>query len=95
MIHQEANEEKDEAVAQERLVMLLPCPFCGGGAEIERKGSHRASMIVACMNCGYTVESGGVYGLTEAERMAWNCRSKKSQHNAKVEPTKGPSKDHE
>ena len=63
------------------LVMLLPCPLCRGGAEIERKGSHRASMIVTCTNCGCRVESGDVYGLTAPERMAWNRRSKISQHN--------------
>jgi hypothetical protein len=63
------------------LVMLLPSPLCRGGAEIERKGSHRASMIVTCTNCGCRVESGDVYGLTAPERMAWNRRSKISQHN--------------
>ena len=70
---------------KESIAALLPCPFCGGEAEIQRKGSHRASMIVTCTNCGCKVESGDVYGLTTPERMEWNRRSKISQHNAQVE----------
>ena len=31
---------------------LLPCPFCGGEAEIERMGTRRQSCQVACTNCG-------------------------------------------
>jgi predicted RNA-binding Zn-ribbon protein involved in translation (DUF1610 family) len=54
---------------------LSACPFCGGEAEIERKGTARASMIVACTDCGARVESGDVYGLTHPERYAWNRRA--------------------
>lgn len=53
---------------------LLGCPFCGGDATIERKGSARASMIIACTNCGGRMESGDVYGLTRPESWAWNRR---------------------
>lgn len=54
---------------------LKPCPFCGGEAEIERKGSIRASMIIACLDCGARVESGDVYGLTKPESYKWNTRT--------------------
>jgi predicted RNA-binding Zn-ribbon protein involved in translation (DUF1610 family) len=53
---------------------LLGCPLCGGEATIERKGSARASMIIACTNCGGRMESGDVYGLTKPESWAWNRR---------------------
>ena len=53
---------------------LLGCPFCGAEAEVERKGSAGASMIIACTNCGCRMESGDVYGLTEPSSWAWNRR---------------------
>ena len=53
---------------------LLGCPFCGGKAEIERKGSARQSMIIACTDCGGRMESGDVYGLTRPSQWAWNRR---------------------
>jgi predicted RNA-binding Zn-ribbon protein involved in translation (DUF1610 family) len=49
---------------------LLPCPFCGGEATIERKGSVRQSNIVACTECGCRLESGDVFN--PASR--WNSR---------------------
>lgn len=36
---------------------LLPCPFCGGEAEVERKGTARRSAIVFCEDCGARLES--------------------------------------
>lgn len=53
---------------------LLSCPFCGGEAEIKRKGSARASMVIACTDCGCLMESGDVYGLTAPKFWAWNIR---------------------
>jgi len=53
---------------------LLPCPFCGGQAEIERKGTHRQSMQYACTNCGARCEAGDVYGLTSPANYKWNNR---------------------
>lgn len=50
---------------------LLPCPFCGGTASIERRGSVRQSNIVACDNCGCRVESGDAFDPTRS----WNCRA--------------------
>lgn len=49
---------------------LSPCPFCGGAAEFERKGTARASTIVTCTNCGATLETGEVWSRGEA----WNTR---------------------
>jgi len=54
---------------------LLACPFCGKEAEIERPGTARASMIIACTNCGGRMESGDVVGLTPPEQYAWNVRA--------------------
>lgn len=54
---------------------LLPCPFCGGEAGIDRPGTMRASMKISCSNCGATVESGDVLGLTSPEAFAWNRRA--------------------
>ena len=57
---------------------LKPCPFCGGKSEIERRGSARVSLIILCKNCGCTVESGDVYGMTPVENYKWNARAKPS-----------------
>jgi hypothetical protein len=50
---------------------LLPCPFCGGGAVIEQKGTTRQSNIVACIECGCRLESGDVFDSTKS----WNIRA--------------------
>lgn len=51
---------------------LLPCPFCGGEAEIERMGTRRQSCQVACTNCGAHHE-----GPDEDEHSgdSWNRRA--------------------
>ena len=49
---------------------LKPCPFCGGKADVERMGTHRASMIISCTNCGCSLES----GETSLEKCNWNDR---------------------
>jgi len=36
---------------------LLPCPFCGGKADVERNGDRRQSAIVVCLDCGCRLES--------------------------------------
>lgn len=66
-----ANIDEVKAMNEE----LLNCPFCGGLAEIKRKGTARASMLVACTNCGCRMESGDVYGLTKPQVWAWNRRN--------------------
>lgn len=35
---------------------LKPCPFCGGKAEVERRGNSRVSCIVVCSDCGCRLE---------------------------------------
>ncbi len=50
---------------------LLPCPFCGGGAEFERMGTARQSCIVACQECGCRLETGEVSQCGQR----WNTRS--------------------
>lgn len=37
---------------------LLPCPFCGGKAEIERTGTRRFSTLYSCEDCGCSLETG-------------------------------------
>lgn len=54
---------------------LKPCPFCGGEAEIERHGTARQSMQIACQECGARVESGDISGLTQPQNLRWNRRA--------------------
>lgn len=54
---------------------LLPCPFCESAPEIERQGTARQSMIVACTNCGCRLESGDIVGMTLPENYKWNTRA--------------------
>jgi len=51
---------------------LLPCPFCGGKANIERIGTPRQSCLVACSNCGTFLET-GEQGMECGS--AWNSRA--------------------
>lgn len=55
---------------------LLPCPFCGGKAEFDRYGDHRASSIVACTNCGCRLESNET---GEHNGSSWNRRRTPSE----------------
>ena len=38
-------------------VKLLPCPFCGGEAEIEQVGDSRRSTTYACTDCSCILET--------------------------------------
>jgi predicted RNA-binding Zn-ribbon protein involved in translation (DUF1610 family) len=49
---------------------LLPCPFCGGEAEITRYGDNRKSTIVECTECGCRLENGEAF----RHGTAWNTR---------------------
>jgi hypothetical protein len=49
---------------------LLPCPFCGGKAEIERNGSAKQSCIIACEDCGCRLETGEIWSMGQR----WNTR---------------------
>ena len=57
----------NEMTADEK---LAPCPFCGGGAEIERVGDRNKSTIYACTQCSCRLETGEVAGHGED----WNRR---------------------
>jgi hypothetical protein len=61
---------------------LKPCPFCGSPAEIERKGTARASMCIVCTSCGCRVETGEVFGMTKPEHYRWNVRTAPDQQPA-------------
>jgi Lar family restriction alleviation protein len=50
---------------------LLPCPFCGGRAEVEQAGTRLRSCIVACSNCGCRHESGDE---EPSSGRSWNMR---------------------
>lgn len=49
---------------------LLPCPFCGGKASIERKGDRRMSTVYSCDWCGCSLETGEEWDHGKA----WNTR---------------------
>lgn len=54
----------------EDMAKLLPCPFCGGEAEIERIGDRRQSTIYICTNCGCSLETGEEFNHGQQ----WNAR---------------------
>jgi hypothetical protein len=68
------NNHFDNEKGGEMIEELKPCPFCGGDAEIERPGTSKQSMIIACLDCGCTVESGDVVGFTAVKHYLWNKR---------------------
>lgn len=49
---------------------LKPCPFCGGEADLERRGDRHVSTIVACLECGCRLENGETFD----HGSAWNTR---------------------
>ena len=49
---------------------LKPCPFCGGEAEVERRGTTRQSQIYVCQECGCRLETGETFGVEH-----WNRRA--------------------
>jgi hypothetical protein len=61
-------------------VDLLPCPFCGSEAEIERLGNHRQSTIYACTDCGCSLETGEEWG----HGRRWNTRTPNTLQNEEV-----------
>ena len=50
---------------------LLPCPFCGGKASIERFGNTRVSTQYSCDDCGCFLETGEEFN----HGRAWNRRA--------------------
>lgn len=63
---------------------LLPCPFCGEKASIERLGTNRQSAQVSCDECGAFVESSDI-GICQQ----WNRRVSKEQRKITATPKKG------
>lgn len=57
---------------------LLPCPFCGGEAEIERIGDRRVSTVYRCCQCGCSLETGEEWGHGEH----WNRRAALTAYTA-------------
>lgn len=57
-------------------IELLPCPFCGGEAEIERIGNSRQSSIINCTDCSCTLESNE---NPEATGTDWNTRAESQE----------------
>jgi len=64
------------------LESLMPCPFCGGAADVERQGNPRQSCIVSCTNCGGRIESN-----ENGAGFAWNSRAAESK--GEVDPRPG------
>lgn len=50
---------------------LAHCPFCGGAAYFERFGTPRASCVVACEDCGASLETNETPPFCGS---AWNRR---------------------
>ena len=55
---------------KEREAVLLPCPFCGGEAEVEQKGTTRQSHIISCTDCHCSLETNETFGAGAL----WNKR---------------------
>jgi len=53
------------------VIELKPCPFCGGDAEVQRRGTNRVSMIIGCTDCSCTLETGETW---IDENSQWNNR---------------------
>ncbi len=56
-------------------IKLLPCPFCGGEAEIERYGTGRYSTIYQCTECSCRLETGETFH----HGASWNQRFEKEK----------------
>jgi Lar family restriction alleviation protein len=54
---------------------LLPCPFCGGEAEITRYGTQKVSTVYDCTNCGCSLETGETTDFGKQ----WNTRKNLSK----------------
>lgn len=59
---------------------LALCPFCGGEAEIVRKGDGRKSTIYQCTECSCTLETSETFNHGEL----WNRRFMGSGRNLSV-----------
>lgn len=54
-----------------RIAELLPCPFCGGRAEIIRYGNRRESTMYTCTDCSCSLETGEEFN----HGARWNTRA--------------------
>lgn len=63
---------------------LMPCPFCGGPAQVMRDPNTKAATGICCRRCKvvarwerYRIADAGTYGDHEQRiRQAWNRRAK-------------------
>lgn len=56
----------------DKIATLLPCPFCGGDAEIKQTGTNRVSMIIGCTDCSCELETGET---SINEHSQWSTRT--------------------
>jgi Lar family restriction alleviation protein len=61
---------------------LLPCPFCGGDATIERYGDRRQSTIYSCDSCGCTLETGEEWDHGREWNERWVNETKEEQKSS-------------
>lgn len=62
---------KNENIDATCQIVLLPCPFCGGKAEMVRTGTGQRSCQVSCTNCNCHHESSDEH---EHSGSSWNTR---------------------
>lgn len=56
---------------------LLPCPFCGGDAEITQYGDRGISTKYDCLDCGCSLETGETFN----HGARWNNRATPQQRD--------------
>jgi hypothetical protein len=64
------------------MIELKPCPFCGGEAYFDRKGTRKVSCIVKCSDCDCTLET----GETWESGKSWNTRTSSEWINKTLVP---------
>jgi len=68
--------------ASDHVVVMLPCPFCGGKPELVREGTPRQSCQIKCEDCGTFHESSDE-GFSCGR--SWNRRSLYDDHMKRLQ----------